>query len=100
MNLPLEEINQAVGGVLQGPAALSARGYSIDSRSLTAGDLFFAIRGPRFDGHEFVRDAVTKKAVGAIVDRDLKLDSAQFGVIQVQSTASALSTLATYVRRK
>ena len=42
MNLTLEEISKAVGGALDGPGSLKVRGYSIDSRTLNAGELFFA----------------------------------------------------------
>ena len=47
---------RTMGGALEGPAAVFT-GVSIDSRTLAPGDLFFAIRGPRFDGHTFVPDA-------------------------------------------
>ena len=50
MNLTLNEIAEAVGGVLDGPGTLTASGYSIDTRTIKAGDLFFAIKGPHFDG--------------------------------------------------
>ena len=51
MNLRLDEINNAVDGELFGSANTMATGYSIDSRTLQPGNLFFAIKGPRFDGH-------------------------------------------------
>jgi UDP-N-acetylmuramoyl-tripeptide--D-alanyl-D-alanine ligase len=44
-----------------------ASGYSIDSRTLAAGDLFFAVRGERFDGHDFVEAALANGAVAAVV---------------------------------
>ena len=43
-------------------------GVSIDSRTLAPGDLFFAIRGPRFDGHAFVPDAFRAGAAGVVVE--------------------------------
>ena len=54
MNLLLDEIAKAVNGALQGQGDGIARGYSIDTRTLNPGDLFFAVKGPRFDGHQFV----------------------------------------------
>ena len=45
-------------------------GYSIDSRSLQPGQLFFAIHGPRFDGHQFVESALGRGAAGVVVERD------------------------------
>jgi UDP-N-acetylmuramoyl-tripeptide--D-alanyl-D-alanine ligase len=44
-----------------------AMGYSIDSRTVAAGELFFAVRGERFDGHDFVQAALDNGAVGAVV---------------------------------
>src|SRR6266571_1180591 len=72
MNLSLEEISQAVDGVLEGPGHVNVRGYSIDSRTINAGELFFAIKGPRFDGHEFVAQALQKGAAAAVVEEDLR----------------------------
>jgi UDP-N-acetylmuramoyl-tripeptide--D-alanyl-D-alanine ligase len=48
---------------------LEATGYSIDSRTLAAGDLFFAVRGERMDGHDYVEAALKAGAVAAIVSR-------------------------------
>lgn len=45
-------------------------GYSIDSRTLQPGELFFAVRGERLDGHDFVEAALAKGAVGAVVRKD------------------------------
>jgi UDP-N-acetylmuramoyl-tripeptide--D-alanyl-D-alanine ligase len=44
-----------------------AMGYSIDSRSIAAGELFFAVRGERLDGHDFVEAALANGAVAAAV---------------------------------
>ena len=56
-----------MGGALEGSAGVLT-GVSIDSRTLAAGDLFFAIRGPRHDGHAFVSDAFDRGAPGAVVE--------------------------------
>src|SRR5215471_5251854 len=45
-------------------------GYSIDSRTVRAGELFFAVRGERLDGHDFVPQALAKGAVAAVVSRE------------------------------
>ena len=44
-----------------------ATGYSIDSRTIAAGELFFAVRGERLDGHDFVETALANGAVAAVV---------------------------------
>ncbi|MFZ0437822.1 MAG: Mur ligase domain-containing protein, partial [Candidatus Sulfotelmatobacter sp.] len=44
-----------------------ARGYSIDSRSVGSSQLFFAVKGERLDGHDFVEQALEKGAAAAVV---------------------------------
>jgi UDP-N-acetylmuramoyl-tripeptide--D-alanyl-D-alanine ligase len=99
MNLSLEEIASAVGGTLDGPANLKVRGYSIDTRTLNAGELFFAIRVPHFDGHDFLSQAAEKKAAAAVISKS-EIRNSNFPVIRVSSTTEALQTLAREVRRK
>src|ERR1700758_5227478 len=72
MNLALEEISKAIGGTLQGSGNVKVRGYSIDSRTLNAGELFFAIKGPRFDGHQFLEQAFQRGAAAAVIEKDLE----------------------------
>src|SRR5438552_3511100 len=72
MNLSLEEISKAVGGTLEGAGNVKVRGYSIDSRTLNKGELFFAIKGPRFDGHQFVGQIFQKGAAAAVIEQDLR----------------------------
>src|SRR2546428_4423565 len=109
MNLSLEEISQAVDGVLEGPGHVNVRGYSIDSRTIKPGELFFAIKGPRFDGHEFVAQAFQKGAVAAVVEqrgREARAHqgeasrNAEAARILVRSTLEALQALARDVRRR
>ncbi len=102
MNLSLEEISKAVGGTLNGSGSARVRGYSIDTRTLNAGDLFFAIKGPRFDGHEFVAQALGKKAAGVVVEESRATwgQTPGCGIIEVRSTVEALHMLARDVRRR
>ena len=97
MNLSLEEISKAVGGTLDGPGNVKVRGYSIDTRTLNPGELFFAIKGPRFDGHEFLEQAIEKKAAAAIVEEERV---SAHPTIRVKSTIEALQALARDVRRR
>jgi len=107
MNLQLGEVTKAVGGTLQGRGTIVARGYSIDTRTLNPGDLFFAVKGPRFDGHNFVQQAFEKKASGIVVDASSggswpaasPESISEFGVIKVGSPVAALQDLAHSVRR-
>lgn len=103
MNLQLDEVTKAVGGTLEGMGNVMARGYSIDTRTMNAGDLFFAVKGPNFDGHNFIRQAIEKKASGIVVDSSYPGSLAagpDFGVIRVGSTIAALQALARSVRRR
>jgi UDP-N-acetylmuramoyl-tripeptide--D-alanyl-D-alanine ligase len=99
MNLQLDEITKAVGGTLEGPGNVKVRGYSIDTRTLNPGELFFAVKGPRFDGHAFLKQAMEKKAAGAVVSSAAE-SSANFSVVRVGSTLDALQDLARAVRRR
>ena len=73
MKLELEQIALWTGaGLWFAPGEFSHKpvtGYSIDSRTLVPGDLFFAIQGERFDGHEFVPAAFERGARAAVVTR-------------------------------
>jgi UDP-N-acetylmuramoyl-tripeptide--D-alanyl-D-alanine ligase len=74
-------------------------GYSIDSRTLQPGDLFFAIRGERFDGHEFVAAAFEKGAVAAVVGDPTLSGHGAGTLLVVEDTLVALQRLASNVRR-
>ena len=78
-----------------------AKGVSIDSRFISQGDLFIALRGPKYDGHDFVLEALEKGAVAAIVNRNLcnKLDIVNKRLVIVEDTFTALDKLATHRRK-
>jgi UDP-N-acetylmuramoyl-tripeptide--D-alanyl-D-alanine ligase len=74
--------------------------YSIDSRTVGPGQLFFAVKGERLDGHDFVEQALAKGAAAAIVRRDqLGRYPGQTRLLAVEDTLVALQTLATAVRK-
>ena len=77
-------------------------GYSLDSRSIGPGQLFFAMRGPRFDGHQFLAQAMERKAAGAVVESAF-FDQAPPGLtpilLPVRSPLEALQHLGRCVRR-
>ena len=77
-----------------------AEGYSIDSRTVGEGQLFFAVKGERLDGHDFVEQALGNGAVAAVVRKDeLSRYRLQTRLLAVEHTLAALQTLATAVRR-
>ncbi len=63
----LGDLLAAVGGRMLARAPGAPAGVSIDTRTLARGDLFFALRGPNFDGHDFVGAAFERGAWGAVV---------------------------------
>ena len=79
----LQNFARACGGRLQG-ADRDFRAVSSDSRTLAAGDLFIALRGPRFNGNEFVGAAFSAGAAGALVDSPQPLELAQIVVADTQ----------------
>ncbi|MBI2678355.1 MAG: UDP-N-acetylmuramoyl-tripeptide--D-alanyl-D-alanine ligase [Candidatus Koribacter versatilis] len=77
-----------------------ATGYSIDSRTIKPGDLFFAIKGENFDGHDFVDAALAAGAVAAVVRASGPPHDPDLGrVIVVPDTLVALQRLALAVRK-
>jgi UDP-N-acetylmuramoyl-tripeptide--D-alanyl-D-alanine ligase len=110
MNLTLAEAAIGAGAVLEAPAsianpgALMVSGYSIDSRTVQPGELFFAVRGERHDGHDFVTSALDRGAVAAVVSRTLvaTLPDAVLAVplLIAEDPLIALQALASHVRRR
>ena len=74
-----------------------ASGVSIDSRSIDYGELFIALRGPNFDGHDFVAAAFKAGAAAALVERDLSVGAP---LLIVDDTLAGLSKLAAAARRR
>jgi len=80
------------------PEAIAV-GYSIDSRTVQSGELFFAVLGERVDGHDFVGEALSKRAVAAVVGRDqVARYAANSPLIVVDDTLHALQQLSEAVR--
>lgn len=71
-----------------------------DSRTLKKGDLFIALRGERYDGHDFVGQAAAAGAVAALVDRRHVPAATDLPLVVVADTTIALGELAAYWRRQ
>ena len=106
MSLSAADIAAATGGrLVSGDPARRIERWSIDTRSLQPGDVFVAIRGDRFDGHEFAAAALTAGAAGVVVATTAalaeagKAGAAPF-VIEVADTTRALQQVAREVRRR
>jgi UDP-N-acetylmuramoyl-tripeptide--D-alanyl-D-alanine ligase len=92
MMLTLSEAALLAGGSLSG-ADGEVRRVVTDSRSIQAGDLFVALKGERFDAHDYVGQALQQGAAGAIVASDFSLET-DAGLIRVEDTRVALGQLA------
>ena len=102
MKLTLARIAEALGGRLQNAdaraAAIEVSDYSIDTRTLEPGALFFALVGPNHDAHLFVRDAFARRAAAAVIHANLP-DPVNGPLVRVAETTRALQDLAAHVRR-
>ncbi len=93
---------RTLAGIIGAPGAAelsasgSVTGWSIDSRSITPGDCFFALRGPTHDGHDHVASAFARGAQVAVVERDTGAKGLQ---LRVSDTTIALQTLGRSARR-
>ncbi len=99
MGFSLAEIEAATGGkVLAGDACACGR-VVIDSRRVEPGDLFIAIPGERFDGHDFAAAAFSAGARAAVVSRPVPAPAGA-AVVLVRDTVKALGDLARFHRRR
>ena len=76
-------------------------GVSIDSRTLKHGDLFFAIKGERMDGHKFIAGAFDKGAAGAVVEQGFEPPSSScVPLFRMPDTLEAMNALARQSRKR
>lgn len=91
MTLTLSQIAQAVGGTLLGDGDLKICGVSTDSRSVQPSEIFIALRGERFDGHDFV-PSLAGKCAAVMTEKEFP----GFPQILVKDTLKALGLLSAY----
>jgi len=92
------EASTATGG--SNAVDWTATGVSIDTRTLQAGDLFVALRGPDHDGHNFVRAALERGAAAAMIDRPIAGLPSTAPLLRVADTLAALSALGAAARSR
>lgn len=97
MRLSIDEVLEATGGRLMNGSGNIVTGVSTDSRTLMPGDLFFALRGEKHDGHDHVGGVFSRGASGVVVDRDVPLLGT---TLRVADTLQALGDLAHAWRRR
>ena len=88
----MSQVAQALGATLHGDDVMMT-GVSKDTRDIHTGDLYVALKGERFDGHQFVAEANSSGAVAALVSDAVPLDVPQ---VQVDDTRIALGQLAAH----
>jgi UDP-N-acetylmuramoyl-tripeptide--D-alanyl-D-alanine ligase len=100
MQLTLAQVQAATGAQFLAGAAgeTNITGWSIDSRSAAPGDLFFAIKGERLDGHAFVNTVLSQGAAAAVVSEPVP--GAKGPLLLVKDTLEALHSLAHWARRR
>src|SRR6516162_9553319 len=95
MTLNLQEVARAVGADAH-PPPLAVAGWSVDTRTQNPGDVYFALRGPNHDGHNFLSAAIDKDASALVVDRATGLPNE----LVVPDTERALQDLGAWARQK
>jgi UDP-N-acetylmuramoyl-tripeptide--D-alanyl-D-alanine ligase len=95
MTLDLQDIARVMEAA-GSPRPVKVAGWSVDTRTQNAGDVFFALRGPNFDGHDFVAAALEKAAAAAVVERSTGASAE----LVVRDSLVALQRLATWARRQ
>jgi UDP-N-acetylmuramoyl-tripeptide--D-alanyl-D-alanine ligase len=94
MKRPLQWVADTLGISMQ--TAAHVTGWSTDTRTVAPGDLFFALRGPNFDGNQYVEQALDKGAVAAIADGLPPSER----VLRVPDSLGALQQLASKARKE
>ena len=102
MEHKLGDILNAVNGkLIAGDLSAEIKGFSIDSRQVSSGELFLAVKGGKFDGHDFVDAALQQGALGVIVsDVDKVKNKSADNIIQVDNTLDALKSVSSFIRDK
>lgn len=75
-------------------------GIQTDTRSLKPGEVFVALRGEKFDGHEFVSVAIAQGAIAAIVDARFSISDCELPLLQVEDTLQAYQKIAAWWREQ
>lgn len=97
----MQEVLEAIKGtLLSGHIMGFITGVSTDSRTIKPGELFVPLVGERFDGHDFIHQAVEKGAKAVLAQRMLDRLPEGISVIKVDNTLAALQRLAGYYRKK
>src|ERR1700689_666852 len=96
MKFSLRAVADALGVDATAPPDAMITGWSVDSRTVEPGDLFFALRGAANDGHRHVAEVFAKGAVAAVVEES----TGDGPVLRVDDSLRALQDLAAWARQE
>ncbi len=95
----IKEIAEAAEGrLIQGEDTAIVKSVSIDSRLVEKGQLFIAVKGDIFDGHDFITDVIARGVRVVVVHRPVKIDNPNVSIIMVKDTTRALGHIARFHR--
>src|ERR1039457_6904319 len=98
MTLNLQEVARAIGAGSH-PPPLEVAGWSVDTRTQNPGDVYFALRGPNHDGHDFLPAAIEKGAAAVVVGQaSWPVPPSEARILLVPDTQQALQDLALWAR--
>ena len=96
----LKEIARATSAkVIRKSGRNLLKGISTDSRTIKKGNVFFALAGKSFDGHDFITDAVKKGAQAVVISKDIRNIKQKINILKTKDTAIALARLAAHHRK-
>ena len=99
IRMDVRTIAEITGGhLMQNGASVELQGFSTDSRTLQAGDLFIPLRGDNFDGHDYMNQAIQNGAAACLSEE--MIGGLLVPVIKVKDTLQALGDIAAAIRRK
>ena len=98
MKLNLSELSRELNCEFDISLDKQIQSIKIDSRKISEGDVFFAIKGESFDGHDFVQEAFNNGAIAAVIEKDIQIDDKI--CFKVENTIDSLQKVAKYYRSK
>lgn len=101
MTLTVNDLLKATGGrLLAGNGTMAFKRILTDTRTLQPGDLYVPLKGPRFDGHDFLAEASRLGAAGVLVSRDDLELPAGLSALRVEDTLAAYGDIARFWRER
>lgn len=97
MTLKLQEVARAMHAEGD-PRAVEVSGWSVDTRTQNPGDVYFALRGPNHDGHNFIAAAAEKGAAAVVIERRWGVQNSTPNELLVSDTLKALADLGAWAR--